>query len=287
MIVHALRAVGPPPSYVIGAALRDGSPSSAWHPGEWLVLETDESDRTFLAVEPEIGVVTNVSLEHTREYRSLAELEEAFAAFAAQSGRAVTGAQAADVRLGPGGTRFRWRERTVRLPVPGEHNAHNAAAALEACRLAGVDGVDALATYPGARRRLELLGQTPAGARVYDDYAIHENEITASLAALRTLYPGRVVAVFEPLLYSRTREMAAAWGRALSAADAVVVLDVFAGSEAGDEPVSSQLVLDAVDGPPVVAREQLEAMLRTGDACVFMGVGPAPQRIARALAGLG
>jgi UDP-N-acetylmuramate--alanine ligase len=178
--------------------------------------------------------------------------------------------------------------------VPGAHNAADAAAALEACRLAGLDlaaAVAALRSYPGARRRLEPVGRSAAGADVYDDYAIHANEVRASLAALRTLGPRRLVVVFEPLLYSRTREMARDLGAALSEADEVVVLDVFAGSEAGEEHpgVTGALIADAVSGPPAVwagtadaAQRHLE--LADGDACVVMGVGGVPHALARELA---
>ncbi len=301
MTVHAMRGAGLRPGYVIGAGLRDGSPSSAWEAGEWLVVETDESDRTFLALAPEIAVVTNVELEHMREYGSREELEAAFEAFASRCGQVVTHPERSvrDLRLGPEGSRFRWREQAVELPVPGAHNAHDEAGALEVCRLAGLDGAltaRALRDYPGAHRRLEPVGSSAAGALVFDDYAIHANEVRASLAALRTLAPSRVVAVFEPLLYSRTREMAGALGAALSAADEVVVLDVFAGSEAGEDhpDVSGGLVADAVVGPPAVwvgtpeaARRHLEATLAAGEACVVMGVGEAPHGLARTLVGLG
>jgi UDP-N-acetylmuramate--alanine ligase len=277
MIVHMLRQQLRL-SWAIGAELRDGSPNSAWDSGEWMVVEADESDRTFLALEPQIGVVTNVAAEHG----TLEEMREAFAAFEARCGTVVKGVEAGQPELGPDGSRFRWRDREVRLPVPGAHNVANAVLALEACRLVGVDGVEALATYPGARRRLE-----PLGRGVYNDFAIHANEIRASLAALRTLGHERVVVVFEPLLYSRTRDMAADWGEALRGADEVVVLEVRAGSEAGKEPVSGRVVAEAANGIFDPAGEGLARLVRPGDACVFMGVGQTPQQLARELAGLG
>ena len=315
MTVHALRGAGLGPGYVIGADLRDGQPSAAWRPGEWLVVETDESDRTFLALEPEIAVVTNVELEHTKQYGSLGEARSAFAEFLSHSeqlvlpahpdlgclaeGRPAETFDVDEVALGAWGARFRWRGRPVALRVPGEHNARNAAAALEACRLVGVDldrAVEALADFPGARRRLELAGRTGSGARVYEDYAIHANEIRATLSALRTIETGRVVVVFEPLLFTRTREMAPEMGRALAQADAVVVLELFAGSETGeDHPgVSGRLVARTAtahaDGRPVVfaptaadAERHLKDWLEAGDTCVVMGVGGEPQRLARTL----
>jgi hypothetical protein len=119
--------------------------------------------------------------------------------------------------LEAGGSRFAWRDLDVRLAVPGAHNARNAAAALEACRLAGADpaaAVAALADFAGAGRRFERLGTTPSGATVVDDYAHHPTEVAATIAAARTLGPRRVVAVFQPHLYSRTQRLAAAFGAA-------------------------------------------------------------------------
>jgi UDP-N-acetylmuramate--alanine ligase len=315
MTVSALRGAGLDPGHVIGADLRDGQQSAAWAPGEWLVVETDESDRTFLALEPEIAVVTNVELEHTKQYGSLDEVRAAFADFLRRAKQIVIPARpdlrtlveertveafdVDEVVLGAWGARFRWRGRTVTLAVPGEHNVRNAAGALEACRLVGVDldrAIQALAGFPGARRRLELVGQTPSGARVYEDYAIHANEMRAALSALRTVETGRVVAVFEPLLFTRTREMAPEMGRALAQADAVVVLELFAGSEAGEHHpgVSGRLVAQAAteyaDGRPVVfaptavdAQRHLTAWLGATDACLVMGISGETLRLARAL----
>ncbi len=281
------------------------------------MIETDESDRTFLALEPEIAVVTNVAFEHANEYASLEDVRRVFQSFIAQSGRTVIGDQpglrelcgdrdpqvsdVSDVRLAPEGASFRWRGVRVQLRLPGAHNVANAAAALEACRLIGVEperASAALATFPGARRRLELVGQTPSGARVYDDYAIHANEVRATLAALRTVEPARVVAVFEPVLFTRTRAMAGDLGLALSEADALVVLELFAGSERGQSHpgVSGNLIAEAArehaDGQPVVfrptaddAHAYLEPLLSNGDACVVMGCGLEPQRLAHRLVG--
>lgn len=315
LTAHVLRRAGVGAGYVIGAELCDGSPSAEWEQSDWLVVESDESDRTFLDLKPEIGVVTNIEAEHLNEYGSMEELREAFAAFIARCGHVITSDRsdlrglldsesvttfdASDVHLDGEGARFEWRGNRVQLPIPGEHNARNAAAALEACRLAGADrgaAVRALATFPGVRRRLERLGQTTSGACIYDDYANHPNTIRATLAALRTIESGRVFVVFEPILYSRTLAMADVIGAALAEADEVAVLDIYPGSEAGQQhpDVSGRLIADAVGSripaeqvawtpTPDDARAYLESALRPGDACVFMGVGPAPQKLARAL----
>jgi UDP-N-acetylmuramate--alanine ligase len=196
---------------------------------------------------------------------------------------------APDPILEPGGTRFAWRGIEVRLRVPGAHNALNATAALEACRLAGADparAAAALADFDGAGRRFELLGTTTSGARVYDDYAHHPTEVAATIAAARTLRPGRVVVVFQPHLYSRTRALAREFGVALGAADLVVVLGIYEAREhAEDFPgVTGRLVAeaaaDAAGGRRVAwlpgfeeAETFLRSELREGDLLLTLGAG--------------
>jgi UDP-N-acetylmuramate--alanine ligase len=203
--------------------------------------------------------------------------------------------------IGSWGSRFRWRGYQVSLAVPGRHNVLNAVAALEACALAGVEpamAAAAMADFPGARRRIEMVGTTASGARVYDDCANHPNTVRTSLAALRTVESGRIVAVYEPLLYTRTRTMADDVGAALAVADDIVVLDVFPGSEEFVVPrVSGALVADAVrasarDRPVMfaktisVARHHLVTSLEEGNACILMGWGPGPSLLARDLVSL-
>jgi UDP-N-acetylmuramate--alanine ligase len=186
----------------------------------------------------------------------------------------------------------------VSLTVPGAHNAVNAAGALTAAALAGADpaaAAEAMRDFKGARRRFEHLGETAAGASVYDDYAHHPTKVAAALAAARTLEPSRLVAVFQPHLYSRTRALASAFGAALAAADEVVVLDVYPARErAEDYPgVDGRLIAaaaaDAGGGRPVAwlpgfgeAEAYLSSALRDGELCLAMGAGDV-DRLARAL----
>jgi UDP-N-acetylmuramate--alanine ligase len=305
MIVHALRGAGLDPAYVIGGELRDTGSNAGWGTGEWIVVEADESDRSLLKLDPDVAVLTNAELDHHATYASRLDLEETFKVFMARAGeRAVVwdrpelralcppGAvayDADDVRLSPSGSRFRWREIEVALSVPGAHNAVNAAGALTAASLTGADSNHAaasLAGFRGAKRRFELLGETPAGVPVYDDYAHHPTEVAAVIAAARTLEPRRLVAVFQPHLFSRTRSLAAGFGRALADADVAVVLDVYPARErAEDFPgVDGRLVAvaaaDAGRGRTVAwlpqfddARRFLGATLRRGDLCLMMGAG--------------
>jgi UDP-N-acetylmuramate--alanine ligase len=309
MTVHALRAAGLDPGWLVGG-LPGGSLANAhWSAGEWLVVEADESDRSMLSLDVCIAVLTGVELDHHATFSSTAELRQAFASFVALARGAivicnepqllelaagVSGAQVVpygpgEFELTPGGARFAWRGQEVTLAVPGAHNVANAVAALEAARLAGAPpraAADALASFTGAARRFELLGKTTAGALVYDDYAHHPTEIQATLAAARTLEPARLIAVFQPHLYSRTKLLAREFGQALAEADEAVLLDVYPARErASEHPGVSGLMIaeataDASAGRPVYwlprfadAEPVLRDTLAAGDLCLLMGAG--------------
>jgi len=306
MIAHALLRTGMEPAYLIGGALRTTGLNADWGAGEWLVVEADESDRSMLELHVEVAVVTNVELDHHATYGSLAEVREVFRAFLAGVPEAVLWDRpdvvslrapdaprvlfdVSDPVLEPGGSRFTWRGAEVALTVPGAHNARNAAAALEACALAGADvtaAAEALAGFAGAGRRFERLGTTPSGALVVDDYAHHPTEVAATIDAARTLGARRVVAVFQPHLYSRTQRLAGEFGAALARADVVGVLDVYPARErAEDFPGISGLTIaetaaDAARGKPVLwlpdfdaAERALGPLLRHGDLCLVLGAG--------------
>ncbi|MGK2939842.1 MAG: UDP-N-acetylmuramate--L-alanine ligase [Solirubrobacteraceae bacterium] len=287
MIAHALLAAGMDPSYLIGGALRTTGTNAAWGTGEWLVVEADESDRSFLNLHPEVAIVTNLELDHHTTYSSMVDLELTFRTFLGQAQTAVLPPSLRGLTAGPV-VEFTPDER-IALTVPGEHNARNAAAALEACRLAGADEaavIAALATFQGAGRRFERVGMTGSGALIVDDYAHHPTEIAATIAAARTLSPRRVVAVFQPHLYSRTQLLGREFGAALAAADVVVLLDVYPARErAEDFPgvtgrLIAQAAADAAHGRPVLwlpgfdaAEAALRDLLRDGDLCLVMGAG--------------
>jgi UDP-N-acetylmuramate--alanine ligase len=212
-----------------------------------------------------------LELDHHSRWRSLDELAEAFAAFAAPATAMVTGADvrlpgqegqrvvrfaleappgqsapkaellATEISAAPdGGSRFRAQgadiDAEVVLQVPGRHNIANALAALGGLSLSGFDVeacARALGDFPGVSRRFELKGERN-GARIYDDYAHHPTEVSATLEAARELGPRRLIAAFQPHLYSRTKALAPEFGAALAAADEVAVLDVY---PAREEPV--------------------------------------------------
>jgi UDP-N-acetylmuramate--alanine ligase len=283
------------------------------------VIEADESDHSFLKLGRDVAVVTNIELDHHATYANLGELEEAFEEFAGPAGVRVLGpgvtlggegeevsfgieeggVRAEHVTLTAGGSRFVVDGTEISLQVPGEHNILNALAALAALRAAGVPVAEAspgLARFTGAGRRFESHGRTTSGALVYDDYAHHPTEVRATLDAARTLEPRRLVACFQPHLYSRTEMLAREFGRALALADLVVVLDVYPARErAEDFPGVSGLLVaraaaDAAGGSPVWwmprlddAARALSGELAEGDLVLTLGAGDVDQ-LARRLA---
>jgi UDP-N-acetylmuramate--alanine ligase len=250
-------------------------------------------------------VLTNAELDHHTTYTSRLDLEATFRTFMERAGDgavvwdrpelralcppAATPYDAPDPVLSPHGSRFEWRGIEVTLSVPGAHNAINAAGALTAAALAGADpaaAAAALGDFHGARRRFERVGETPEGATVYDDYAHHPTKVAAAIATARSLQPRRLVAVFQPHLYSRTQAMWREFGSALAAADVIAVLDVYPARErAEDFPgVDGHLLAaaaaDAAGGRTVAwvpgfdaARRFLSVTLRRGDLCLIMGAG--------------
>ncbi|MGV1049820.1 MAG: UDP-N-acetylmuramate--L-alanine ligase [Solirubrobacterales bacterium] len=252
MAASALRAIGADPAFFVGGEVpglgEDGGAANAgWGEGEWVVAEADESDASFLELRPEVAVVTNLEMDHHSRWGSLAELHGAFRRFAAAADWAVLPADASLdqlARADAGVIHFDADEPgpgDLPLAVPGLHNRRNARAALAAIEAAGAlsepfdlaAAARALARFPGVRRRLELKGSR-GGVHIYDDYAHHPTEVRAALSALREFEPERLIAVFQPHLYSRTRALAEQFGAALTLADEIVVLDVY---PAREEPV--------------------------------------------------
>jgi UDP-N-acetylmuramate--alanine ligase len=282
MLAWALRETGADPAFFVGGEVPglgpDGAAANAgWGGGEWVVAEADESDASFLELEPEVAVITNIEMDHHARWGSMAELREAFGQFA---GKAEHVAEFDAGSPGPAG---------LSLRVPGRHNVLNARAALAAVELAGLDtaaAAGALGSFPGVARRLERKGER-GGAAIYDDYAHHPTELRAALEALREAEPARLIAVFQPHLYSRTKALAEQFGAALALADEAIVLDVYAARE---EPLGelagvsgldvARAAADRMGGRPVAwapsleqAQAAAEARLAPGVVLVTVGAG--------------
>jgi UDP-N-acetylmuramate--alanine ligase len=299
MVLWALRAAGADPSFFLGGELpgagEGGTAANAsWGDGDWVVAEADESDASFLKLRPEVAVITNMEMDHHSRWGSLAELEAAFREFAAPARALAVGSDPRLDAIAEEGQALRFDAarpgpRQLELRVPGEHNLLNARAAIAAIELAEGDGASAasaLRDFPGVVRRLELKGARN-GARIYDDYAHHPTEVRSALEALRGLDPKRLIAVFQPHLYSRTKALAEEFGAALALADEVGVLDVY---PAREEPVGelagvsglmvAAAAADRAGGRPVWwlvdgerAERALAPRLGPGEILVTIGAG--------------
>jgi UDP-N-acetylmuramate--alanine ligase len=268
MIAFVLAELGRDPTWLVGGEIGQLGGNAGAGEG-WLVVEGDESDRTVERLCPEIGVVTNVELDHHTTFGSEAEVAAMFDEWLRRVPQAVRGWELDPVAFA--------------LEVPGEHNRRNAATALAALELAGVARADAepvLARFRGAGRRFELVGER-GGVTVVDDYAHHPSEIEATVAAARERSAGRVLILFQPHLYSRTRHLAHDLGAALSDADAACVTEIYRARELPVDGVSGKLVVDALrpglragwaptveDGAGMVA-----AWARPGDIVLTVGAG--------------
>jgi UDP-N-acetylmuramate--alanine ligase len=272
MIAFVLDRLGLDPAFVIGGEIPQLGGNGRAGEG-WLVAEGDESDRSLESLRPQIAVVTNVDLDHHATFASEAEVRGLFERWLAEAPAAVRGEELEPVALA--------------LGVPGEHNRRNAAAALAALELAGVPRKEAervLPEFTGAGRRFERRGEA-RGVTVYDDYGHHPREIAATLAAARAAVgSGRVLVVFQPHLYSRTRHLAHELAGALTAADAVAVTSVYAAREEPVEGVEGRLVVEALvaerPGMPVAWAPELEDAVRflsrrarPGDLVLTIGAG--------------
>ena len=318
MTTLALTGAGVDPTGIVGGRVAEWGGNLRPGSTTLYVVEADEYDRSFLALAPTAAVVTNIEADHLDIYKDLQDIRAAFAQFV-HGARAIIlcaddpGAnslptpsdseviryglssrdarlRAVDVRSEAGGSLFEVvydgeELGEVELAVPGRHNVLNALAALASGLSLGASvhamGA-ALSGFTGVERRFQRLGSA-RGVLVIDDYAHHPTEIRATLAAARAAFPGqRVLAAFQPHLYSRTRDFAGEFGHALAAADAVFLTEIYPARERPIEGVTSDLIERALRGAggslawrgdrPALA-EALAGAVRTGDVVLTIGAG--------------
>lgn len=317
MIITGLLGLGEDPSFVNGGVIASLNASSASGSGDLFVIEADESDGSFLHYDTAIALITNVDADHLDHYGSEEAFEAEFGRFAQGAkefvaissddpGAVRVSKLIRDKRIISFGTAA---EATVRLfavdasgarvsfaveyegvahratlNVPGEHNAINAAGAFAVLVGLGYEPAAALAAisqFGGTERRFQLHGEA-RGVKVYDDFAHHPTEVSAAIKAARAVVgEGKLITVFQPHLYSRTRIMAKEFAEALSASDEVVVLDIYAAREDPEPGVTGALVSDAFknqkqvhyvplwDDVPAVAA----GLAGKGDFIMTMGCG--------------
>jgi UDP-N-acetylmuramate--alanine ligase len=317
-----LTEAGLDPTVIVGGRLRLLGTGARLGRSQYMVAEADEFDRSFLRLTPVIAVITTIDRDHLDTYRDMEDIQEAFVTFASRVpffGRVIVclddanvrqilprisdrrlltygftpqaELSAVDLRPRQGGTRFsvRWREGLlgeIDLPMPGRHNVLNALATVGvglSLRIPFHIMANAVAGFTGVHRRFELLGDW-RGAAVIDDYAHHPTEVAATLEAARQSYPrGRVLAVFQPHLFSRTLDQAEGFGSALLGADLAVVNDVYPSREQPIPGVTGELVVEAArrSGHRNVqycpawkdAPGMLGEIVREGDVIVTLGAG--------------
>lgn len=317
MIITGLLALGEDPSFVNGGVIEELGTSAAAGQGELFVVEADESDGSFLFYDTSVALVTNVDPDHLDHYGSLEAFEQAFVDFADRARELVVissddaGAKHVTARLShervmtfgeaPDATvrvhsietdgpvsfaiAYEGAEHRARLRVPGRHNAINAAGAFAVLVGLGFDPAASLAgiaRFAGTGRRFELHG-TVGGVSVYDDYAHHPTEVAAALSAARTVVgDGRIIAVHQPHLYSRTRLFAKEFADVLERyADETVVLDVYGAREDPEPGVTGALVSERFSDPSHVAfisdwqeaADHTARIARDGDFVVTLGCG--------------
>ncbi len=316
MTAHVLKALGEDPTALVGGELNDIGSNVAFGRPDMIVAEADESDRSLLYLRPQAAIITNVEFDHPDFYTSLEDVLEVFMQFVQSlppTGHLVTcaddplclqlaeeapcpvttyGLANGDLQaeaLSPNSYTLleNGAERgRVDLGVYGRHNVLNSLAAAGVARWLGhdaYDGVSSLETFTGVRRRFQIKGEE-AGIRVVDDYAHHPTELSSTLQAARDTSEGRVIAVFQPHRYSRTKKLHREFGEAFEAADAVLITDVYGAGEMPQPGVNGKLIVDAIcetRGHPDVyyVPEQLDIphVLRTisaaDDTVLTMGAG--------------
>jgi UDP-N-acetylmuramate--alanine ligase len=330
MIVTALRELGADPSFVNGGVIAGLGRSAATGSGDLFVVEADESDGSFLLYETAVALITNVDADHLDHYGTQEAFEDAFVTFAKRASEFVVASSddpgtiavtsrlrdkriltfgtevGADVRVSDIGTEgpvaftlsHAGVDHHVQLAVPGAHNALNAAGAFTVLTGLGYDAlpvIGALETFTGTGRRFELHGSV-RGVRVFDDYAHHPTEVEAALQTARSVAGGgRVIAVHQPHLYSRTQLMAGDFAEAYERlADHTVVLDVYGAREDPVPGVTGALVADRFADPSRVAylpdwqaaADHVAAVARDGDLVMTLSCGDVYRIIPQILSAL-
>lgn len=328
MTTEALTASGLAPTGIAGGRVSTWHGNARLAGDSLFVIEADEYDQAFLELHPTVAIVNNIEPDHLECYGSVAALEDAFATFADRAERVISGADdagarrlaerlgskvwrfgldsAAELRLRDIRTNAEGSSAALRLPtgdevklrlrVPGLHNIRNATAAVGAVLATGgaiEPALNALAEFSGVGRRFERLGEH-GDVVLVDDYAHHPSELAATLAAARQAFPGRrLVAVFQPHLFSRTAAHGAAMGQALAAADLAVVTEIYPAREEPIPGVTGRTVADAADAAGATTwfepdRAALTAtvagLVRPGDVVLTLGAGDITA-VARELAG--
>ena len=275
MLALILEEAGQDPTVIVGSKLKEfGNKNVRVGGSDLFVVEACEYRRNFLSLKPDLLGITNIELDHLDYFKDQADYENAFTTIASQSSEVL------------------WPEDTSEyegeLGIPGEHNQRNAGLAAMMARRLGVSEPDiasALANYTGAWRRFEFKGTSLYGALIYDDYAHHPSEIVATLQGAREKYPDeRIIAVFQPHQYSRTRALLQDFAEAFEDADEVIIPNIYPARDTEEDrrAMSPDILVDEIsryhenvrNGSGLENTQRyLEDTLEEGDVLIVMGAG--------------
>ncbi len=293
MIAQVLIEAGLDPTVIVGSLLKSGTNFISGK-SKYLVVEACEYKRSFLNIKPDIAIITNIDDDHLDYYKDLTGIQKGFSEFIhgiKEGGILVTNLE--DNNVKPILSNFDKKvldyasvSENITLNVPGQHNIKNARAVLVVAEELGISKeviLSGLKNFTGTWRRFEKIGQTKSGAFVYDDYAHHPTEIKATLEAAREKFPNnQIIAVFQPHLYSRTKEHFYEFGNAFSSADQILILPIYAAREQKDPTISNYTLVQEIqkEGRRSVAFETFESAvdflktnLKKNDVVFTIGAG--------------
>ena len=295
MLAHVLEGTAISPTVLMGSAIADHKINFIEGAGKYLLVEACEYRKSFLNLSPTYLIITNVDEDHLDFYKDLADIQRAFKDLVAkipEEGFVICGAKNSHLIPVVDGATCAVIDydgvlpETVKLLVPGTHNKENAAAVFALALKLGVDQkiiIEKLQSFKGVKRRFEFRGKTAEGALVYDDYAHNHQKVAAALQGAREVYPGRkIIAVFQPHLYSRTKTLLKSFGQSFGNADSVLIAPIYAAREPFDSSISSEILANEIKKSGVLAepfnsidevKNKLKTTLAEGDILMVLGAG--------------
>ncbi|HEY1060711.1 MAG TPA: UDP-N-acetylmuramate--L-alanine ligase [Daejeonella sp.] len=304
IIAHVLKDSGYDCSAFLGGIATNYNSNVLFGDNNTMVVEADEFDRSFLTLYPDVAIVTSMDADHLDIYGDRSHLVESFRQFVSQikeggrlifkkgldlsggktySANVLADIQAVNVKVQDGSFYFDFKNENVvienvQLGLPGLHNIENAVAAIEVALHLGIDPEKikkALASFLGVKRRFEYILKDQKHIYI-DDYAHHPEELRACIQAVKTLYPGKkLTTIFQPHLFTRTRDFAAGFSEILSMTDELIMLDIYPARELPIEGVSSAMILDkvSIEAKQILSKEQTLDYVRAQKPELLLTVG--------------
>lgn len=294
LIGTAMKDLGFDPTIIVGSLLKEWQSNFLHGDSEYFVVEGCEYKKSFLNLHPYILVITNIEADHLDYYKNLDNIKKAFRELAErvpQDGFIVTDLENENVKEVIAGLKckiidynFADVSKVSLVKMPGEHNLQNARVAIKVLEALGVTGepvIKSINNFSGVWRRFEYIGKMKTGALVYDDYAHHPTEIKAFLRAARGTFVGKkIIAVFQPHLFSRTKDFLTDFSKSFSNADEIIILPIYKAREIDTGEISSQMLVDKIKGEGKVAllgenfKEVIDYLnSKTHEDCVVTTIG--------------